>query len=378
MASFTPDIARSQRMTPQERKAILDRLDAADAENPAKNRRAMARVSYRAELSCRIIHPGGSMTTAIVHTRNLSAGGTSFLYQGFLHKNTKVELVLVRRHGGEDIAAGLVTHCQHLSGAFHQVGVKFTTKIYPKLYLDPSEWTDLGDGPPVEPGKISGTVLHVDGQEIDRLLLRHNLAPTKIDLISVATADEAIKAVQSKSVDCVLCDITIGNVTAAALLTSLKQAGFSGPFAVLTAETTQSQLKAATAAGASAILGKPYDNQKLMSALGGWLAAGASQGEALISTLPDSPTTKPLLEQYVQRVRVLMRELRVAITADDVKTARVVCQTLRGTGAGFGFAVLSQIAKDAVETLDQTYSLQEALVHLQRLEQTCRRLSVAA
>ena len=80
----------------------------------------------------------------------------------------------------------------------------------------------------------------------------------------------------------------------------------------------------------------------------------------------------------MQRVRVLMRDLRTAINADDVKNVRGVCQTLRGTGAGFGFALLSQIAKDAVETLDQTLSMAEAQVHLQRLEQTCRRLSVAA
>lgn len=377
MASFTPDIARSQRMTLQERKAILDRLDAADAENPAKNRRAMARVPYRTELACRIFHPGGSMTTSNIATRNLSAGGTSFLYQGFLHKNTKVELILIRRHGGEDVVAGTVTHCQHVGGAFHQVGVKFAAKIYPKLYLDPSNWTDLGDGAPVEPEKIAGTVLHVDAQEIDRLLLKHNLAATKIDLLSVATADEAVKMVQSRSVDCVLCDISVGDATAETILTSMKQAGFAGTFAVLTAETTPTVLKAATAAGAAAVLGKPYDVQKLMSALGGWLAAGASQGEALYSTLPASPATKPLVEQYVQRVRVLVRDLRTAVSGGDVKSVRGVCQTLRGTGAGFGFALLSQIAKDAVDTLDQTLSVDEAQVHLQRLEQTCRRLSVA-
>lgn len=378
MASFSPDITRSQRISPQERKAILDKLDAADAENPAKNRRSMARVPYRTEVVCRIYHPGGSATASVVATRNISAGGVSFLYNGFLHKNTKVELVLVRRHGGEDIVPGIVTHCLHINRSIHQMGVRFNNKIYPKLYLDPSEWTDLSDGPPVDPSTIAGVVLHLDGQEIDRLLLRHNLAATKIDLVSTSTLEEAATAIKAKQIEVVLMDIMIGDMPAPKVIAAIREAGFNGPIAMLTSETAAATLKAATSAGAAAILGKPYDAQKLLGVLGGWLVVGAVQGEAIYSTLPDSLQTRPLIEQYVQRVRVLLRDLRVAINGEDVKSVRAVCQTLRGTGAGFGFASVSAIAKDAVQTLDETFSLSEAMVHLQRLEQTCLRLSASA
>ena len=100
----------------------------------------MTRIPFRrSDVACRIYHPGGSMTTASVATRNLSAGGTSFLYHGFLHKNTKIELVLARRQGSEDVIAGTVTHCQHLVRTYHQIGMKFATKVFPKLYLDPND-----------------------------------------------------------------------------------------------------------------------------------------------------------------------------------------------------------------------------------------------
>lgn len=377
MTSFTPETARSSRINDAERKAILDRLDAADAENPNKNRRSMARVPYRkTDVACRIHHPGGSMAVTTVAMRNLSAGGASFLYHGFLHKSTKIELVLNRRLGGADLAAGVVTHCQHIHRAFHLIGVRFNAKVFPKLYIDPADWTELGDGTPVDAGGLFGSVLHLDEQQMDRLLLQHNLAGTKIDLTSVATLAEATAALKAKPADCVLCDTADGQPPAG-VVAALRASGYVGPIGVVTAESAPAALKAAMAAGANAVLAKPYDLQKLLSLLCPWLSTGPEQVEPIFSTLPDSPATRPLLEQYVRRVGELTRDLRRGINGADLKTVRGVCQTLRGTGTGFGFVALSQIAKDAVETIDATSSFQDALVHLQRLEQTCRRLSLA-
>ena len=190
MASFSPEIIRSARISEAELRGILDRLDAGDADNPARNRRGTPRVAFRKiEVLCRIFHPGGSMTSTLVATRNLSAGGASFLYPGFLHKNTKIELVLGRRQGGEDVVSGTITHCQLVKGSLHLMGVRFVTKVFPKLYLDPSEWNELGDGATVDAAKLSGVVVHLDPQEMDRLLLRHFVSGTKIDLVSVATLD---------------------------------------------------------------------------------------------------------------------------------------------------------------------------------------------
>ncbi|MGC4031304.1 MAG: response regulator [Tepidisphaeraceae bacterium] len=366
-------------MSDVERKALLDKLDAADAENPAKNRRSQARVTFRkAEVACRIYHPGGSVTTSTVATRNLSTGGISFIYHGFLHKSTKVEIVLQRRLGGEDIVGGIVTHCQHLNRAYHLIGVRFSSKIFAKLYLEPTEWNELGDGAPVDPAKLLGNVLHFDASEIDRLLLRHNLSTTKIELTSVATLDEAEAAIKSKSFDCILCDTATLNQPFTVVLAALRATGFKGPVGLVTAETSASVLKAATDSGAASILAKPYDAQKLMSLLSTWLGSDVGQAEAVYSTLPDSPTTRPLIEQYVSRVRAMSRELRQVVEGGDIKAVRNICQTLRGTGSGFGFPSLSQHAKDAVTSLDATASVQDAMVHLQRLEQTCRGLAFKA
>jgi hypothetical protein len=78
------DSIQASRLNDAERKAMLDRLDAADAENPAKNRRGSTRLQYRRNsIAAHIHHPGGSTAACYVATRNLSDGGASFLYNGF-------------------------------------------------------------------------------------------------------------------------------------------------------------------------------------------------------------------------------------------------------------------------------------------------------
>ena len=355
----------------------MDRLDADDAENAAKNRRALPRVVYRQDdVAVRIYHPGGSMTSSSVMTRNLSAGGISFLYHAFLHKSTKVEVVLPRRQGGEDVIAGTITHCQLINRTFHLMGVRFTTKIFPKLYLDPTAWGDLGETTSVEPSQLTGTILHVDGQEMDRLLLQHYLKGTQVTLISVETFEEAIAEIAKQPIDGVLSELTLGDKTTAQFIGALRDARFAGPIGIVTSETTPTRLRAAQEAGACALLAKPYDASKLLSLLGSWLATGATQAELLYSTLADQEAMKPLIQQYVQRVRDLMRDLHKQIQANNVEAVRQICQTLRGTGAGFGFSPLSEVAKDAVISLDTSASLKKSLAHLQQLEQTCRRIAM--
>jgi len=375
MNNFARDIARAPRLSDEERREIMDRLDQMDADNPAKNRRSMPRVAFRQDIAVRIFHPGGSMTASYVITRNLSVGGISFLYHGFLHKNTKVEIVLPRRLGGEDVIGGTIQHCQLINRTFHLMGVRFNAKIFPKLYLDPTEWDELGESTAVEPGQLTGTIVHVDPQEMDRLLLQHYLKGTQIKLLSVPTVDAAVAEIAKQPVDGVLTELAMDGMTISQMIGGYRDAGFGGPIGVLTAESTPAKIKSAQEAGSAAVLGKPYEASKLLSLLGSWLQAGASSAELLYSTLGEQEAMLPLIRQYVQRVRDLMRELHRQMQGGSVESVRTICQTLRGTGAGFGFGRLSEVAKDAVASLDETASIKSSLASLQQLEQTGRRIA---
>ncbi len=353
---------------------MLDRLDALEDANPAKNKRSLPRVAYRKnDIAVRIYHPGGSMTASFVGTRNLSAGGVSFLYHGFLHKNTKVEIVLHRRVGADDLIRGTVQHCALVDRQFHLIGVRFDQKILPKLYLDPSHWGELDDGSSIDRSRLEGTVLHLDDQEIERMLVAHFLKGTKIKLISSTTVDEALKAIKAEPIDCILCDLLMEGVGGEQAIAKFREGGYSGPIGLVTAETNLARVKKATDAGASAVLSKPFDSGKLTSLLAAWLNAGSTTEEPILSTLNSNAELASLVEQYVGRLHNLARELRKGMEAKNLEAVRQVCQMIKGTGAGFGFAQLSDMARDTVQCLDASSSLANCTIQVQQLESACYR-----
>ncbi len=353
---------------------MLDRLDAMEINNPSKNKRSVPRIAYRKnDIAVRIYHPGGSMSASFVGTRNLSAGGVSFLYHGFLHRNTKVEIVLHRRVGLDDLIRGTVQHCALVDKQFHLIGVRFDHKILPKLYLDPSEWGDLDDGSSVDRSRLEGTVLHLDDQEIERMLVAHFLKGTQIKLISVSNVNEALKHLKGEPIGCVLCDLLMEGVGGEKAIAMFREAGYAGPIGLVTAETNSDRVKRATDAGATAVLSKPFDAGKLASLLAAWLNAGSTTAEPIVSTLNSNADLAHLVEQYVGRLHNLARELRKAIETKNAEAARQACQTIRGTGTGFGFAVLSDLARDTVQCLDASPSIADCVMQLQQLESACYR-----
>lgn len=356
---------------------MLDRLDAAEADNPTKNKRTMPRVPFRKnDVAIRVYHPGGSVTTSLVTTRNLSAGGISFIYHGFLYKGTRVEIMLKRRLGGDDLISGVVTHSALISRVYHLIGVRFDDKIFPKLYLDPNEWGILDDSAPIDPASLSGTVLHLDDQQIDRALLTHFLKGTRIKLVNASSLEEAIEITKKQPADCILCDLDFSREIPEVVVGALHRVNFNGPITILTAETSPSKLKALRDAGADAVLNKPYDAQRLISLLSTWLGTGVTSEDAIYSTLADKESMQPLISQYIDRVHAMASELRKAMVADKRDRVRAICQSIRGTGAGFGFPYLSEVAHDAVKALDDSTNTSDILMQIQRLESACRRVSM--
>ena len=100
--------------------------------------------------------------------------------------------------------------------------------------------------------------------------------------------------------------------------------------AILTAETSPARIRSAHAAGAGAVLGKPYEGSKLLSLLSTWLMASARTEEPIYSSFADQPQMVPLIEQYVSRARVLGQELRKQMDAKSVDGVRRLQAACRG------------------------------------------------
>ncbi|MFT3788508.1 MAG: response regulator [Tepidisphaeraceae bacterium] len=350
---------------------ILDKLDSVD-DSAFRNRRSSSRCAFRrTDVPVRIHHPGGSTTAKVVYTRNLSASGVGFIYPSFLHTGTRVEAVLKRRLGGDDLLVGKVVFCAHVGGVFHQVGVKFEQKIFPKLYLDPGSYEEGEVEAPSNVAELAGHVLYVDDQELDRALLKHHLKGTKLELTAVTNAKEALVSLGSGKYDLVLCDLNLEGGTGEEAIKRIREQGYRGPICLVTAEHAPARLKAAQEAGAIGVLTKPYEQQKLLAMLGSWL--NGTSGEPIISTLAGQSDVSAILSKFVARVHESAKELQINFESDNIEKLRQMCMAIKGTGSGYGFAALSEAAREAITSIDSTMSVAESAIQIQRLIDMCKR-----
>lgn len=372
------DEISGDRINDTQRLNLLAMLDDVDALPTGRNRRTAPRLRYR-EQSVPIIitQPGGGTTTGSVPPRNLSATGISFLYWGFLHTGTQCQFTLRRRLGGTETIPATVRWCRLVSGYFHAVGAQFKRKIFPQLFVDPEQWSELSEA--VDASAISGRVLAIDDQEMDRQLLKFHMSSTNADCITVGTIEEATARIATEPFDAVICDLNLGSATGEQAMRALREAGYKGPILAVTAETDPRRLKAAQNAGAAAILEKPYQPQKLLAVLSGWLSRrggiASNSGNVIYSDLAGEPGMDAMIDQYIEQVSQFIQAIRKLSEQDDLASVRMHCQTLKGTGASYGFPLLSEAAKEAVTSLDASMSISESLMQIQRLDQIARRLA---
>lgn len=371
------------KLTDLQRAALLDLADRAGSETDrrrGKVNRDASRLSYRRpSTKCRMSHPGGGVTEAVVITRNLSATGISFIYSGFVHVGTNVQISLQRRRAGEELVEGVVRHCRHLSSQYHVVGVQFKTRIFPGLFLDESSLAELLDEVEVKPADLTGRVLAIDAEPANIDLLKFRLKETKIELSVANTGEAAIaKVVEMKSTpfDVVIAELDLPDMTGADLLSALRSEEYKGPILVLTSETIPARLRDIMNV-ATAVLSKPYTAADLHKRLGNWLQTTGTSEQPIFSELKDAEMTT-LITGYVESAHKQVVALKTAMDANDFPKVRSICLYLKGSGEGFGFGLLSTVAREALTALDASMSVSETARELRSLQSVARRLRTAA
>lgn len=375
--AVSPANHEAARAAAQAIERLLDKLDARETRKSDANRRQNQRCVFRrTDVLVRIHHPGGTTSARAVATRNLSANGIGFLCNSFVHLGTRVEVVLKRRVGGDDVIHGRVMFCGHVGGVFHQVGVKFDNRIFPKLYLDPGSYEQADFDVNAAAASLKGRVLYLDDQEMDRNLVGLYLKGTHIEYVGVGHISNAIDTIKSRAFDVVLSDLNLDNEDGESAIKAIREAGHVGPIAMVTGESTPSRLKAAMQAGAIAVLVKPFPREKLIAALATWLGAGTSTGDPIYSTMEADSDMAELIGKFVEQSHTLARSLLEAFEGEKLERVRQLAIAIKGSSGGYGFLALTDAATDAIKSLDSTASLSDSAVEIQRLIELCQRTAV--
>ena len=382
----------------RELEAILDKLDAQAALDPDRAQRQADRNTFRRRhIPVRISHPGGTVSACRVLTRDLSAGGLAFVHTGYVHVGTRVEFDLDRAGGGADAVAGTVARCAHIARTWHTVGVKFDSRIFPKQYLsDDAETPDAAEAPAAV---AAGRVLHVDDDELERRLLAHHLRNTALQVVGVADVAAAVKELKKGGFDLVLTECRFestaspgaeaaeagplvggGRLFGKAVVEAIRAAGFKGPVALCTGETSEDVLRGSARWGIRGLLAKPYTAAGLVSGVGKWLAppaAAAAQGP-LVCTLDAGDPRRAKAGEYATNLHKLRPALEAATAAGHADRCRAICLTLRSSAARHGFVPVSDAAAQALTHLGDAPGVVAAVPSLARLAALCGRADTGA
>jgi len=332
-------------------------------------------------------HPGGGSAKFLVMSRRFSSRGMWFLHSGFLNPGTRCVFVIPRGEGQEGGVLGAVESCELLERNIHAVAVRFDTEIDPEVFRSSARYSDDSEGS-FELPQFDADLLLLDDQRVDCELIAFHLRSTGVRMASHETVESALEDLRARSFDLVMCELNLfGAVHGEDAIGAMRRTGYTGPIIVLTAESDAARLSAARAAGASAVVPKPYSPAGLIRVV------AAALGVRLSTPKPDAFTTKPirqpvystrsgdphmvrLIEGYIAQVHRTIAQIAEAVRSDDASGVRRMCLSLKGSGAGFGFVALSDAASRAARAVDGAASVTDAAQALKDLSDVAHRLAI--
>ncbi len=332
-------------------------------------------------------HPGGGSARFLVLTHNFCPQGMWFLHSGFLNPKTQCVFILPRGDDQEGGVLGTVEQCHLIERNVHAVGVRFDTEIDAESIMNSQPGAAMASASSLELPRLDASVLVLDDQRADCELLAFHLRSTGLRLVSHRTLADAVNEVADCPPTLVICELNLSDCRGEDALLVLRKAGAIGPAIVLTSETDPKRLRAAKQAGAYAIVPKPYETEKLIRTIVAALATSAQAAPEppapeprrdttpIVSTKASDDAMRPLIEGFVEQVRIMVDSLVDAVREGDGARVRRVCLSLKGSGSGYGFEGLSTAAAAAVKQLDTSPSLDAAVPVLKELISLAPRLS---
>lgn len=379
---------RTVHLSDNKRSELIDRLDIlaarADLFGPSLEE---APGLGPATVRVTVHHPGGGSARFLVFSRRFSSRGMWFLHSGFLNPGTRCVFVIPRGEGQEGGVLGAVESCELLERNIHAVAVRFDAEVDPEVFRSTARYADDTEGS-LELPHFDADLLLLDDQRVDCELIAFHLRSTGVRMTSHESVDAALEDLRARPFDLVMCELNLSaGVHGEDAIGAMRRTGFTGPIIVLTAESDAERLSAARRAGATAVVPKPYSPAGLIRVI------AAALGVRLSTPKPDAFATRPikqpvfstrsadprmvrLIEGYIAQVHRTIAQIAEAVRSDDAATVRRLCLSIKGSGAGFGFSVLSDAAARAARAVDGAESVTAAAQALKDLSDIAHRLAI--
>jgi two-component system, NtrC family, response regulator AtoC len=173
-------------------------------------------------------------------------------------------------------------------------------------------------------------ILIVDDEKLVRWALTKKCAEFGYQTLEVENGEEAIRVLQSESVDLVLLDVHLPDQSGIQILEKLKQAGETGGIIMMTADPQLDDVKAALRLGAYDFVSKPINFEELNVTLQNALEAGALRSE--VESLRDEVRRRAGYHEVIgvsRKITELMKFVRKVAASEAIT---ILIQGESGTG----------------------------------------------
>jgi CheY-like chemotaxis protein/HPt (histidine-containing phosphotransfer) domain-containing protein len=200
--------------------------------------------------------------------------------------------------------------------------------------------------PEIKP--LTGKVLLVEDSPDNQQLIALYVRKTGADVDIAANGREGVDMAMTYDYDLILMDMQMPVLDGMEAITLLRENGYTGPVASLTANAMLTNREKCLAAGANDYLVKPIDLTLFYEVLKRYLAAaGPDTGTADRGKYDDyynSEGYRELVERFRQNLPHLVAEISEAVHLHDWKQVQIKSHDLKGIGGTMGYPELTEVA----------------------------------
>jgi len=270
---------------------------------------------------------------------------------------------------------GKVMRCRHVKGLVHEIGVKFDKNINIRQFVLRDPTKGLFALETIDPTRLQGVVLHIDGSAMQRKLVRHYLRDTSLEIVNAESAQDGLDRV-NEGFDLILAEYNLQGMAGPKLVEAIRAKGLQTSMVMLTSDSRQSYKNDKGESRANSYLQMPINQDQLLRGLAEFLLADETNPDAggpVYSTLPSDHPSHQFVADFVDDAKRLVKNMKAAITEEDIEAVRRICDGVRNVAAEVGFAMISESAQGALTALDASMSVADSQRQLRSLLSMCMR-----
>lgn len=333
------------------------------------------RIAQDAHVS--IQQPGGTQSQWQACTLDVSARGVGLLIDTFVHPGSPMRLSLLTASGDRRVLEGRAVESQHVVRRLHRVGMRLDCTIDPEEFvLDPREVERLQAHEPRRTPSLQGRVLVLTDSSAQMMMISHWLRDTGVVVVQSPDIGACVSQVRNVVFEVVIVDADTVPEGAEEALARLRHANFAGAAIVLSSDPQLLERDL----GECTALAKPLTPSTLLKALRSAIAEanGMRDTQPVRSSLPRSTETDPIVARFAREAADAGNALLRAASHNDRAGVLAMVRRLEGTGAMFGYEILSERAAELRRELADHQTLAPCTRSLHRFAALCARVGEGA